>query len=226
MLGYSLEAFRVKEDCGGALFWMYTDCWGEIGWSIVDYYLNRKIAYYFVRRALQPVKLILRASGGRVRAIGVNDTPAEIRCEAEYGYVSFDGQDRDAARAELRLPPFSRGKVLEFAMGDHDLKRGCCFVQPAGASAILPATLRTAPFRELVMPETILRIGKIRPTGDGFRFAIKADRYAHAVHFGLRDEARPSDEYFDLLPGEEREIAVHDPAHQIGAEEITVKAIR
>ena len=51
MYSYSLEAFRYKKECSGGLFWMYNDCWGETGWTIIDYYLTRKISYYFVKRA-------------------------------------------------------------------------------------------------------------------------------------------------------------------------------
>ena len=40
MYGYSLEAMRFKEQCYGGLFWMYNDAWGEVGWTIIDYYLR------------------------------------------------------------------------------------------------------------------------------------------------------------------------------------------
>lgn len=45
MYGYVIESLRYITMCGGSLFWMYNDCWGENGWSIIDYYLARKIAY-------------------------------------------------------------------------------------------------------------------------------------------------------------------------------------
>jgi beta-mannosidase len=60
MYDYSLESFRARPECSGGLFWMYNDCWGETGWTIIDYYLIRKISYYYVKRAFEPVKLILK----------------------------------------------------------------------------------------------------------------------------------------------------------------------
>ncbi|MDD5603645.1 MAG: hypothetical protein PHG48_06140, partial [Eubacteriales bacterium] len=60
MYEYSLESFRARQECSGGLFWMYNDCWGETGWTIIDYYLIRKISYYYVKRAFEPVKLILK----------------------------------------------------------------------------------------------------------------------------------------------------------------------
>ncbi|MDD5603856.1 MAG: glycoside hydrolase family 2 TIM barrel-domain containing protein, partial [Eubacteriales bacterium] len=64
MYAYSLEALRFKAECSGSLFWMYNDCWGETGWTIIDYYLVRKISYYYVKRAFSPVKLIMRCQQG------------------------------------------------------------------------------------------------------------------------------------------------------------------
>ena len=42
MLSYSLETFRADPHISGGLFWMYNDCYGETGWTIIDYYLTRK----------------------------------------------------------------------------------------------------------------------------------------------------------------------------------------
>ena len=56
MHGNAMEALRFRKhdpvnDCAGALIWSYSDCWGETGWSILDYYLRRKASYYWTRRA-------------------------------------------------------------------------------------------------------------------------------------------------------------------------------
>ena len=41
--------------CGGVLVWQMNDCWPTISWSIVDYFLTKKPAYYAIRRALKPI---------------------------------------------------------------------------------------------------------------------------------------------------------------------------
>ncbi|CAK7236394.1 hypothetical protein SBRCBS47491_009621 [Sporothrix bragantina] len=41
--------------CGGALLWQLNDCWPTISWSIVDYFLRPKPAFYTVKRALAPL---------------------------------------------------------------------------------------------------------------------------------------------------------------------------
>jgi beta-mannosidase len=44
-----------KEYCGGALVWQINDCWPVTSWSIVDYYLRPKHAYYTVKREMAPI---------------------------------------------------------------------------------------------------------------------------------------------------------------------------
>ena len=43
------------------------------------------------------------------------------------------------------------------------------------------------------------------------RVRVTANAYAHAVHLALPADARPSDNYFDLLPGESRDVDIHSP---------------
>ncbi|EEA20679.1 hypothetical protein TMatcc_000670 [Talaromyces marneffei ATCC 18224] len=43
--------------CGGALLWQLNDCWPTISWSIVDYFLRPKPAYYTVKRALKTLTI-------------------------------------------------------------------------------------------------------------------------------------------------------------------------
>lgn len=213
MYGYSLESFRYRERCSGGLFWMYNDCWGEVGWSIIDYYAKRKIAYYYVKRAFDPVKLIVRRDGDAARTIGINETSEPIRMEAEAGYLSFDGRRRATRPVTIELPPYSRNEVLALPLGDYDYLQGTMVVIPAEhhrrKHGVAPAALRTDVFRKLSVPEAKLSITSFQARDNEATFTVRSDVYAHAVHFGLDDGARLSDEYFDLLPGESRQVTVH-----------------
>lgn len=209
MLGYSLEAIRAKPFCHGALFWMYNDCWGEVGWSIVDYYLRRKPAYYFVKRAFAPLKFIMRRNDAdEVIVIGINDTRVERQFSLRYGYTSFDGTDTSTALTPVFLSAGAREIVLRFRLGTQSAQRGIYYVQPE-ESEVPGATLRLADFRELTMPEPQLRVSEIQLENSVAVVQVTADTYAHAVHFPLGidgDDIRWSDAYFDLLPGETRTV--------------------
>lgn len=209
MLGYALEALRFKPHCSGALFWMYNDCWGEVGWSVIDYYLKRKIAYYFVKRAFDPVKFILRQQDGLVHLMAINETSAPVRETVEYGLMRYDGAGQQSSRLAIELPPYSRHTVLSWTPGEYEPRHAFLFARPLGGSSrISPAIVRADAHRNLAIPQAKLTIDDWRPIEGGARFAVSSDTFAHAVHFGLDESVRLSDEYFDLLPGERREITV------------------
>lgn len=46
-----------REYCGGALVWQINDCWPVTSWSIVDYYLRPKMAYFTVKREMAPLSI-------------------------------------------------------------------------------------------------------------------------------------------------------------------------
>ena len=105
MLEESLETLRAKLFCAGSLFWMYNDCWGEVGWSIVDYALRRKIAYYGVKRAFSPIRLILRQEKENVlQKMGCNDAPEPVFLEGMLGYMAFDGGSAQQRHVRLEIP--------------------------------------------------------------------------------------------------------------------------
>ncbi|KAK4231694.1 glycoside hydrolase superfamily [Podospora fimiseda] len=41
-----------REYCGGALVWQMNDCWPVTSWSVVDYYLRPKMAYFTIKREM------------------------------------------------------------------------------------------------------------------------------------------------------------------------------
>ena len=49
-----------REYCAGALVWQMNDVWPCQSWSIVDYYLRPKLAYYAVKRELRPITIGLK----------------------------------------------------------------------------------------------------------------------------------------------------------------------
>ena len=216
MYSYSLEAIRFKENCWGSLFWMYDDCWGEVGWTIIDYYQKRKPSYYYVRRAFAAKNLILRELDGLIKVMGINDTDEAIELKVEYGYLTFDGSDKKSSNATIKLEPHSRNLVLNFDKGTYDLTKGTYFITPVcSLSDILPTTFRAGDFRKLAVGKADVKVSNFEQYGNDLKFTVSSDTFAHAVHFNLDEDIHLSDEYFDLLPSNRREIIVYGAADKV-----------
>lgn len=223
MLGYSLESLRAKLQCHGALFWMFNDAWGEIGWSVMDYYLNRKIAWYFARRAFAVRKLMLRRLGDQIALVVANDGPEKLSGVVECGYVSLDGLRSSVRSARLSCHPFSRTRVVTFEPKG-DARKGVWFARALDDDEIQPAIFRAGPFRNLeakTPPEDVdVQLSELER--GGFMASVSSERFVHAVSLLLPSQAIAQDNYFDLLPGERRNVLITSP-NRLSPEDVHVR---
>ncbi len=207
ILSYSLESFRFNQDCSGGLFWMYNDTWGEIGWTIVDYYLRRKIAYYGVKRAFEPVKISMRSFDGKKFTVqGINDTARECVFDAEYGYLSFDGKKRNTKRIHVVLPPHSREYLLTEDLPEGDFLEGSVAFIPE-CEGIEPVYLRLYDTAQLRIGRSEIQILSDIADGDDRLVTLTSEGYSHGVYAEVGD-LHCSDNYFDLLPGQVKQIRI------------------
>ena len=214
MYSYTLDSLRAKPQCSGSLFWMYNDAWPEVGWTIIDYYVRRKPSYWFVKRAFAPVKLICRQAGGKINVICANDTMEPFAGTIEFGYLSMDGQGKLRSKA-ISVKPMERKVVATFPSGGKDVTKGMWLARFKGEQGLrLPsATLWATEYRKRQLVQPTLGMSVAAASGKGaYVVTVSADAFAHAVELVLPDGAVPADNYFDLTPGETRQVTVHSKA--------------
>lgn len=207
MYGYSLDSMRANPRCGGGLFWMFADCWGEVGWTIVDAFMRRKPSFYFVRRSFAPLRLVLRPAGAdKIRVMVINDTPHEQVFDLEYGYVRLDGREADLDRTQVRVPALARVEAMQFNRGGRSELEGVWLARVVG-SEMQASLFRAVDFRQLQYPPVQVE-WKLETGPEGAVVELHSATYAHAVHLDLPEGVLPADNYVDLLPGEKRRIAL------------------
>ena len=120
-LKFALEHWRRRKFLtAGALFWMYADCWGEVGWTIIDYYLNRKPSYYAVKRALAHVLVSFQEEGDQVGVWLVNDRLDAVPGELTTGWVNLRTGDVVSDVVECEAPANAAAEVARLDMPDGD----------------------------------------------------------------------------------------------------------
>lgn len=208
MYGYSLEAMRFKEKCYGGLFWMYNDAWGEVGWTIIDYYLKRKIPYYAVKRALAHQKFTMRVCDGKVVLQGINDTQETLKVKGRFGYVSFDGKTDETREVELIVPAGQRVYLLEEEMPERDFAAGTMMLYLEDEK-LDNIWLRMDDNKFMNYTKAPLTVTE-EDLGEDKIVTVSAPGYVHGVY--AKGDYLCSDNYFDLLPGEEKKFAVRKGA--------------
>ena len=207
MYGYALDSMRANPVCHGGLFWMFADCWGEVGWTIVDYFLRRKPSFYFVRRTFQPLRLILRPDGPEtIHVIAANDLPEDQTFELEFGYVRMDGRGGDIRRERVSAAGLARTEVMRFARDGQSATEGLWYARVAGLDT-QASLLRACDFRQLERAAATVE-WSVRALANGAEVTVESAVYAHAVEIQLPEGAVAEDNFIDLLPGERRTIRV------------------
>lgn len=208
-MGYreAISSFRIRKfDCAGSLFWMYSDCWGTLGWTIVDYYLRRKPSFYWVRKAYAPLAVFVRVEDGAARSFVVNDTLEDVPVTLALEVGDMSGTGRGVAE-DLVAPANGVAAGPDIKCG-----KGYAFARIERDGKTLSDDLVLTHFpAEMEIPAVNVR-AQTRKTENGVEVTVESDGFGHFVYLDLPDGAKPDDNYFNLLPTRPKVVTVEGVA--------------
>jgi beta-mannosidase len=211
---------RGRSTCNGALIWFLRDLWPGAGWGVIDALGKPKPAWWFLKRALQPLALLLADEGANgLRLHLLNETQqafaGEVRLALYRDHEAIFAEGKVAveipARGELELwGDALLGRFTDstgfykFGPPGHSL----CVASLRDSSGVLRAQAFHFPLgrpshRE---PELGLEAQLVR-AGSGWVLRVKSRRFAQAIALEV-ENAVPADNWFHLEPGVERVIAL------------------
>ena len=184
-----------------AIFWSYNDSWPVThGWTIVDYYRRKKLAYHPVRRAFQPITVVVAEEDGQVTIYGVNDTPQPWEGSVCYGLFTLDGTRPLDHTASARLPANAATPLASFPRAEWEAlgltKSGAFSMLLQDGRAIAQHRLFLERFKDLEFTEP-----KIRLKREGDELTLVSDTFVWGVCLDIDGELPLADNCFDLLPG-------------------------
>jgi beta-mannosidase len=204
-------ALRRRTHCSGDLIWMYNDCWPETGWTIIDYFLTRKVSFYFLKRAFAFRQFIIRVFDGKGFITMRNDSPEAVKLNYEVGYTGFDGKDAWAKPASIELAPFSLVELPAFA-ADIDAKKGVYFIRAVGdGHGFAPASSSRAYYRDYDIVDGTAEVLSAKRDGDDVVLTIKAgDMFLPFVQVECADDrTHLDDNFFEMLPNAVKTVRVY-----------------
>lgn len=204
--------------CGGALVWQLNDCWPVASWSIVDYFLRKKPAYYAMRRVLAPIAVAVKRAHHDWSV--VHARPAKTSDWELWVTSSMLGEV--TATVELRFVSIASGREVK----DKLVKRDIAIVAN-GTTDVLTGTIdnvheephvlaaRIWVYGELVsrdvdwpQPLKYLDFGDrgVEVAAHGSTITVKAKKPTKGLVFEERIGIWISDSALDVVPGDEQVV--------------------
>jgi beta-mannosidase len=201
-LGEYIANYRRRMfSSASAIFWMYNDSWPVThGWTIVDYYLRKKLAYHPVRRAFQPVTVVATADEKEVTIWGVNEQGAPWSGELRWGLFGLAGGRPVDERRAVSLEPNASTALARLDRSvwqRQDLKQSGAFaVLYQSDEPVAQHKLLLERFKDLAFADP-----KIELALKGERLTLSCDAFAWGVCLDIDGERPLADNCFDLIPG-------------------------
>lgn len=193
----------------GSLYWQLNDVWPGTSWSSIDYYGRWKLLHYAARRFYALQAIVAEHVGGATRIALVSDAAAPTPAMWRVRAMAMDGRLLKQSSATVVLAPDTAMEAARLddagLFGDAPVPSSYAVAELLVGGKVVSRTIveRAVP-RDMAYPDPGLTV-----RWQGNRVTVTAARLARAVmlDFGAV-AAQPSDNGFDLLPGESVTVTV------------------
>jgi len=202
----AIEAHRrAKPYCMGTLYWQLNDCWPVTSWSSVDYFGNWKAFHYQAKRSFEEVLVSVTEEEEKYKIYVVSDALTSKKGRLNLQLMTFDGDILWENTRSVEVEANSSEVYFSIAKKDFENfnpKQMVLYVQ-----LLLPDFVEKRALHYFAKPKELqLKAPKIIVSQiDDTTVEVTANVLAKNV-FLKADKVKFSDNYFDLLPGEKKEI--------------------
>lgn len=209
----------------GALYWQLNDNWPVISWSSIDYFGRWKALHYMAKHFFNPVLVSGVLKNNRVVIYGSNDLLTGKKCDLQWSLSRFDGTVVRTGTKEVDLP--ANQSVLLDSLDFSDIVKPdtglstyrkesyrirentfLSFRLVQGDSLLSSNMVFFLPPKHWSLKEPGIKYTMAMEQGQ-IKIVVTAERFAAYVELGVHgSDARFSDNYFHLLPGETKTVLV------------------
>ncbi len=198
----------------GSLFWQLNDCWPVISPSSIDYYGRWKALQYYARRFYSPLLVSSQLQDGSLNISVVSDETTPTTASLRLRVMKFDGTVLHTETQNITIPALSSKVYLQLPTQ--------AYSDPAETVAAMDLTvdgkqvssnlMYLAPTPQVHLPAAEITSHLVKGSG-AYEVQLSSKVLARDVYVSFGDhDAKFSDNYIALLPGESATIVVHSPA--------------
>ena len=210
---------RIRPRNMGGIYWQLNDCWPVASWASLDYYGRWKALQYYARRFYAPILVSPHVENGALGVYVVSDKTTPQAARLRLRVMDFQGrvireEDRDAAIPALASTSVLRIPLSEILNDKAPDAAAILAVADLSEDGKVISTNLTffAPWKNIHFPRAMIST-ELNRSGDGYDLRLKSASFAKSVYVSLGDlDARYSDNYLDLIPGEAETVHISTSA--------------
>ena len=209
---------RQMPNTMGSLYWQLNDCWPVASWASIDYYGRWKALQYYARRFYDDILVSPFRHDGKVDVYVVSDKLQPVSGQIRTRLLDFSGKSLADKTQDVQVP--AQSSAVYFTLDEKDLlasadpkKTFLVFDLTVGGQNVSRNLIFFDTMHNLDLPESVHVDASLDSANGGYSVTLRSPALARSVYLSFGDlDVQPSDNYFDLLPGEPRTITLKAPA--------------
>jgi beta-mannosidase len=193
----------------GCLIWQLNDCWPVVSWSLIDYGLTPKAAYYAVKRACQPVISPIIIKNGTAQVYVVNETANNLELDVSFGASKFSGEPLQEYYKHVSVPAFTSVPIFEKTLNELQVTQDSfLFVTAKQNEKVICCDTKIAfEPKDTKFPIPKITFNAKKVDAKTFEVTLRSQLFAKAVNLEAADlQSQWSDTFFDLPPKKEKAV--------------------
>ena len=190
----------------------FNDVWPVASWSSRDYFGRWKALHYYARDAYSPVAALPIVEDDILKVYGVSDLPEETKVTVQVRAVDFDGKVlSDVTKPDVVVPTDSSRMIwqgyLKTVLNKQKMENVVVEITLKNAEGKLlnRRLFYLCPSKKLILPKAKISL-KVEQVNDGYQLTLNSGKLAKNDLIGTETDGFFSENYFDLLPGENKTI--------------------
>ncbi len=200
---------RQRPRTMGSLYWQLNDCWPVASWASIDYYGRWKALHYYARRFYDDVLISPFLHDDKVDVYVVSDKLQPLSGTIHMRLLDFSGNSLLDQTKDVQVPAqsnaiyFTVDKASLAAKGD--LRRSfLVFDLDVAGKRVSRNLIFFHATHDLELPVAPKIETTFNKNGEDFSVTVQSPKLARSVYLSFGDlDVQSSDNYFDLLPGEQ-----------------------
>ncbi len=207
----------IRPRCMGSLYWQLNDCWPVASWASIDYEGTWKALNYYAKRFYAPVLIYPNQAKNRIELNVISDRKQSFKGQVNWQIMDLEGNTLESQQHEnVEVVPLSSTFIetidlLQLSAKLNKLSHFFhCWIND-GDNLLSSNIVHFVPLKQIELPEPKIEINW-QEQEDHFLIKLKSDVLVKHTYLELEGiEQRFSDNFFDMIPNQEKVVEVTKP---------------